>query len=1032
MDRLCEDNVLEVSVIDKHGKRQQLSFPDSTGDVRSHIDVNYTAYLQYINENYPDLHTFDIGIDEELESERKKMQKQLENDYKLLNKLDIEQYEGLNSPDDVWDSIAKSVYNMGFIGRYARMATSFESGINYIFTFKDFAHVYPFLKSCQGNGLLVRRMKGMKEVDNRKFNSYRVNYKELPEHSLGSANAPGIDDVESEKRSTFNQSFVLKPEGDNPAGTEWSYLSVDKDQIEVGNSYRRGYSYIASSSPNIHDHAANELEDKGSYADAVSNTSASSTGAQCGQEIESGSNDSLPDNRRYIYEKFLFCTYKWCPGSMRIILDCIHNVVILSTTNPHYDCSESHRRKIYDIVRKLFVVNHGDIDLIDAKYATIPRRYGLAFIESWIHSEEYENARSSDYTPSFLSYSTHDTLETRSWASQKNRNWVVDAFYETDSVSSRHKTAIPEKQKQETTHVKTKQNFLIHPQRQIDLKRYGIEYWNFDTHKYDLFGNVICRSEWEFHINQDVDEKNREVFRFWRKQYFGVSDLIRQASYRTSSIISSFGVIDYFLAHGGDHTFDTSKVRIFYFDEQPKQTKDRFFKDIHALTGDLIWKDFDRVLFRQSSYASLLPNPDFVILPYPLNKQVHKAIKNSNIDSSNPESQAGCFFVCSSLAEIANSDKLVICERDIEPREMRRAEWRALYNRKHTIHASDQIWSLRPNFLEAFGMMTIFDKNFLNNRHILDRFKSLNSKEFIDGCSFRTTIGEALRSECQGLKAPRVSIRNLPEKPEIVEEDRCVGFRILYQVDEVIKIGYVFCNPKKLKNAITTIVKKRTAVNRLSLVLLVDDSKCNEEQLQNISDKVDVIQIRELSFGKLKSMLPFDYLLFLMRALVVEKVDFIDGHELLKKRLPPQRKKDTEFYKLEFEGRRIASNAGLVRMAIKELGVVNDYLKAHEDEWRICETRTFIESPSLTQKEKWKFLPKGFPKFDNLQLTKLLSLAGRNKKNIELSKDTEKIQLFEWAINCVNVAEQENDCNELVGGDFRDLIELLKRTTYFV
>lgn len=1037
MDEIHKKKVLEVPVNERNGKLKQLRFPDKTGDSKSHIHVNYAAYLEYINKNYPDLHTFDIGIDNETGPNREKIQKQLKNDFMLLNQLDIEQYEGLNSPDDIWDSLANSVYGMGFIGRYSRIATSLETGINYIFTFEDFAHIYPFLKSCQGNALLIRRLSGLKDVENKKFSSYKLYYKSQPEHSFGAANSPGVADVELERRSIYNHSFVIKPEFDNPPGTEWSYLSVDKDKVEMGNSYRRGYSYVPDTTPV-------ELDAGLGFRHELGENSPTHETPECAEqpelETEKVLADSSHDNRRYIYEKYLFCTYKWCPGSMRIILDCIHNVVILSMTNPHFDCHESHKRKIYDIVRKLFVLNQGDIDLIDAKYATIPRRYGLAFIESWIHSEEFELARSSEYTPSFQSYNINESDQSKSWASQKNRNWVVDSFYNADSAKSNSTLTIngQGQHKWKATHVKTKQDYVAHPQRLIDLRNYGIEYWDFDIFKYDFFGNVTPRSEWEFHVNRDSDEKNREVFRFWRKQYFGISDFVRQTSNHLS-IGKSFGLVSYFMANNGEHTFQKKKVHIYSFGDQlhvkqQGQIKKDFLKDIYLFTRNYDWEKFDSILFKQTSVASTLPNPDLHILPYPLNRQVQKLSETFGEAGllGDHESQSGCVFVCSSIRTIANSDKVVICERDIKYQDIILEEWRALHRRKSMIHPSDQIWNMEPNFIQALGMMAIYDKQFLKNRHIVDRFNRLRWKSMNDQYYLKT-LGDALADEGCKYRSPQINRRRLPAKPVSESEFRYVGFRVLYETNGQVETGYIFCSENKLSSSLKLMLEQRTIQEHLPMVLLVDDSKCNPEQLQEIQDKVKIVQVRSFLFGKLKSLIPFDYLLFLMRALIMENVDMDTGEKLLKKRLPPQRKKDVDFYKLEFEGRRIASNAGLVRIAVQKLCKVNSYLTRYQDAWRIGKRwGSFDLAIRASGEDKWKFLPKSLPNFDNLQFAKMLHEAGRNEKNIQLAEDVESVKLLEWAIECVKSEEQKNSCEELVAGEFRDFFELIKRTTDFV
>lgn len=450
------------------------------------LDINYDAYEKYISDNYPNLYTLDYydgfdseckGLDDmEINEMKAEMEKSIAKDNQLLNPIDISMYKDCKLPPDIFDGIARRLYPMGFMGKYSRVATALEAGRNYVFTFQQFAHIYPFLRGCTGDAFKLRNWLGMEELkETRRYDAMIIK------------NRNGNLDINSDKeqpkyypnyrRSQFNGAFISKPtfyngyvEG-NPVGAEWSYLTVDQSEVKMKCEYWKNY--------------------------------------------ETGNDKSPIDNNYHIYEKYLCCSTNSCSAMMRIILDPIHEIVILSMKNPHFDCLEAHKRRVFDAVRKLYVIHGADLDLIDRTYMGIPRRYGLAYVEAWISSEDMAASNRADHTPSYLHYNWELARIGESWSSSKTRGLVKDAFSIEDQGSK----------KKLKMDVKVP-NVELNKIKKRDEKDNGITNWMEDTVRYDRFSIPFYRDAWEFHITQDKNEKLREIYKVWRKVYYECEDFL--------------------------------------------------------------------------------------------------------------------------------------------------------------------------------------------------------------------------------------------------------------------------------------------------------------------------------------------------------------------------------------------------------------------------------------------------------------------------------------------------------------------------
>lgn len=556
--------------------------------------VNWAAYESYLTKHYPNLERPNLH---ELEH--------IERDKKLHNPIDIAQYNGFNSPDDIWDKMARSLYGMGYLGYYSRIASCLENGRNYVCDFQEFAQIYPCLRSMHGD---ASKLKNMLSKDNdveistedrsnkRLIEYYTYFYKNGRKfEKVDPRIYNSVKDVELERRSPFNQSLIYADENDNPKGTVWTYLTVDKEKVEYDNIFRWQYG-LSPASPNVH------------------------------------------DNKRYIYEKYVFCTASSCSAVMRVIIDCIHNVVIVSMINSHFECLETHKRRVFDVVRKLVVLHNADLTYIDEKYLSIPRRYGLTYVESWVNSDEFDRFKLSDYTPSYYCYYyDRPTSESDTWSLGKSRTWLTDIYYDKKQQQSVTKKRSLEKQ------------YTVDPRVQNELIKIGIRSWKADAFRKNRAGRYIVRGEWEFHLDQDTSDKLKEIYRIWRTKYFETSDKLR-----TNIKLCEGSMI---------------KLAQFYFvsvgNIKNVQFSTPITPKILAKTTEKLAKMY--VQFKNGIINSFLKqyswpiiDPAFLIPSYPLNRRLDHL---SNVPDDSILDDGNYIIINSTIEELANCDQMYISQR---------------------------------------------------------------------------------------------------------------------------------------------------------------------------------------------------------------------------------------------------------------------------------------------------------------------------------------------------------------------------------
>ncbi|TID26165.1 hypothetical protein CANINC_002860 [Pichia inconspicua] len=554
--------------------------------------VNLSAYEKYVDEHYPNLHRPEFSN-----------LKHVKKDNVLHNPVDIAMYKGLNAPDNIWDSMARSLYGMGYLGMYAKTATMLESGKNYLFDFTEFAHVYPCLRSMHGNAAklqnLTYKASGDDTVDEDEPNLSEKLMKEFY-HQLHKSRGtyPKCNnkikskeiDVELERRSPFNESFLNNDSKKNPKGSRWTYLTADRKEIELENF--SDFKYGGEPTP--------------------LNTF---------------------DNKKYIYEKFVFCTTKSCPGAMRIILDCIHKVVIVSMVNSHFDCWETHKRRIFDVVRKLVVLHGADLEYIDTKYLSIPRRFGLTYVESWVNSDEYTRYKKSEYTPSYLCYSHKD--EAGNWSQKKNRNWLSELFNEnTESKATKR-----EREDDEKNSLRVKS----------DLEKYGVKSWKSSPFRKDEIGNVIVRSEYEFHIEQFVNEKMREIYRVWRVMYFETTDKIKTLAKIYFGSMMALSQLYLILSGDTKNISFSAPLPPKYWESMMVQLARRYTRSGYIYLGSMLH------LYKQPIF-----DPAILIPSFPANQKVGKLVDSpidTMVDNNN------YIIINATIEELANADDLYIVQR---------------------------------------------------------------------------------------------------------------------------------------------------------------------------------------------------------------------------------------------------------------------------------------------------------------------------------------------------------------------------------
>lgn len=554
--------------------------------------VNLPAYERYLNKHYPNLHTPEFG---DLQHASK--------DNVLRNPIDIAMYKGMNSPDDVWDSLARSLYGMGYLGVYAKTAAMLESGRNYLFTFTEFAHVYPCLRSMHGDAFKLKNMLDVDAGDVEVGDSdspapekslkefYHQLYKRGRHYEMFSRNINHNEiDVNLERRSVFNESLVYSDHDENPRGTLWTYLTVNKEEVDYDGDFRWGFG-------------------------------------------EKSVSKRLHDQKRYVYEKFVFCTARTCPAIMRIILDCIHNVVIISMVNPHFDCWETHKRRVFDVVRKLVVLHGADLNYIDTKYLSIPRRFGLTYVESWINSEEFIKHKQSGHTPSYFCYSYKDKSD--SWSQTKSRSWLSDIYHDHNETASLKREREIEKE--------------ASPLIESDKRVYAIREWKSSPIRTDEIGNLIYRSEYEYHLEQFISEKLREIYRVWRIMYFETTDKMRTVTkLYNGSMITMSQLYFSFTGYNNNIHFST-QLPPKYWEQVTAQLAKRY---IHL--GTIILCSFLNL------YKKPVVDPAIFIPSYPSNKRL-KGI--SELSNEKMIDDGKYVIINATLEELANSDDIYITQR---------------------------------------------------------------------------------------------------------------------------------------------------------------------------------------------------------------------------------------------------------------------------------------------------------------------------------------------------------------------------------
>jgi hypothetical protein len=915
-------------------------------ETKNHLPINYNAYQEYIDQHYPNLHIFDI-------KDKVDIQK-FERDNILLNGLDIHLYEGLNSADDIFDSIAKRVYNMGFIGKYSRIANKLENGENYVFTFEEFAHIYPFLRSCQGNAFNLQRLNKIPKTPNeKKYNSYKIYYaKESFYKNIHMK--PSILDVELEKRSIFNQSLIIKPTEKNPPGTDWTYLTVDKDDIKLQNNYRNGYD-----------------------------------------------SDEF-DNKRYIYEKFVFCVSQKCPGTMRIILDCIHNLVIISMINPHFECLEAQRKRVFDIVRKLFVINNADLEFIDSTYISIPRRYGLSYVESWLQTEEYMSFQESDYTPTFFRYNYNnrdDSIPT--WSSQKNRSWISTMFHESKKITS----LLPRKRRDSVLRRMYYHNPNILAFEISDIKMHQIKSWNNQLFRKNKLGKLCFRDEWEYYIYGACNEQLREVFRIWRKQYFENTDKLRTFMQFSLDSNTNFAYSYYYKSNKindvypmFDYAYD-SKTQSIEGNNDEKSLPNLDDEFIKLLVLDKMnqysnnynknKKFYFKSIFSDEDLGRLLYNPDVYVLPYPMNKQIQKNInkfQNLKIQLD------GFIIITSSFDELCNCDTMFISDRfvRIEYEDIESEISKKIYK---SIHPSDQIYEFKSIEREFRFLMSAYDPGFSLNRILKDLMKEenftlsdynsvYNNMRDDDTSSGISETGKTL----DAYDSSNIQVKQIQYKFNDDKWKWKTAFMLSSNANGFFPEG----------SLIEKILSKRTNPEKLKFISFSKRSITIDKTLDMISKYPTEIKSLLYYIVDLTTfILPIDISLCLIKSFVFSNVEVNEAFPLIEKYLPLRRLSDNEPYILRFEHKIIARTVGMARIKINHLKKNFYYLDQYSEFWigDIENLKNIDDLPESEYNEKeWYCNPKQFLislRDANIRFQKCFPL---NQENSELLIDA--IEIF--------------------------------------
>lgn len=370
-----------------------LKFPVS-GEYRSfkqkrrYKTKDWFHYISFLEKNYPNLKSFNETTPS--------LDSNLIYDEEICNKIDVLYYlDQYNSPDMIWKGIKIAVCKMGYFGKYSRFALGIEeSNLNYVLTFNEFMHIYPFLREINNNSI-----------------------------------------------SSFDTSSTFK-----------DYISEN-----LNLNYKQTNEYINS---------------KSTFTNLI-------------ESWENVLNTPL-------FTCNFNCTIYSCPAITQISIDPIHELVFIKYLNNHYNCSENHKRKIYDIVKKSFVRFGGDLEYVNSLYVDMPRRYGIGFVESSL-SNIFDKKKNETILVTSLSGSTQISstnssanLSSSTWASTLKRRTMYD--------------------------IQSKPKLNNYPTTNTTIKT---------THT-----NLENQPEWKVHISKNAKGDLIEIYKLWREKYFKRQDFM--------------------------------------------------------------------------------------------------------------------------------------------------------------------------------------------------------------------------------------------------------------------------------------------------------------------------------------------------------------------------------------------------------------------------------------------------------------------------------------------------------------------------
>ena len=857
-------------------------------------DINYTAYEKYIADNYPQLHTFDYFENFEDDNrdfndadrleKKTEMEKLIARDNKLLNPIDISMYKDAKLPSDVFDSIARRLYPMGFLGKYARVATALEAGRNYVFTYEQFAHIYPFLRGCTGDAFKLRNWLGLDPVPEVKrfdtfLNDNRSGRLDRQTENEKSRSYPNF------RRSQFNNSFIHKPEEQNPLGTDWTYITVDKGEAHMKGVYWKDYQTGMST------------------ADGVS--------------------------KYYVYEKYLFCSTNTCSGAMKIILDTVHQVVIISMLNTHFDCLETHKRRVFEIVRKLYVIHNADLELIDRTYMSIPRRYGLTFVEAWIGSEELVAFHLADNTPSFFLYDWENFDVSESWSSTKTRGLVTDAFLVDDeSIVKRRKKDAPEVEDLDRKALR-KRNFFQN----------GIGNWDKDIMRYNRFGSPIFRDEWEFHLTQDKNEKLREIYRVWRKAYYECEDFFRMIHQQPlKPHLSDIHYLLEFRKHclsivHQDVKGDIPNTSLICTPENEKH-RVLHINWKHWMENSIIkykkYQEYNKILTYQSLFSlvdepqegyPIITNIDRFVIPYPLSNSM-TMYPGMKPDDTNPFSKQDknddfLLLIGASMDDLVNSESIDFLE-----------DFDQLVKIPQTApsfktHHCNEVRQNKPPLASLIGIYhqldpCVYENDVLNCGISRNGLSTLNSANKLYPDHFIDVVKEVRHQLEKNDEFLNNTVQSLSSQGTSSENLRCSV--MIYQPKH--SAGGVFK---------TAFFISKATLQRASLVLLEaigNHSKSHQDiAITSLPLIASIKTAGKVSFNMVQWCLFIEEEIeivtpalkwFILKCILQRKVPELAEAKKHMLKAPPVRMKDNEPYKLIVSKKKVYNTAGLARNFVRK------------------------------------------------------------------------------------------------------------------